>query len=90
MISYTTPRFWKTYKQLDDQTKKRAQKAYQLFEEDPSHPSLSFKKVHPTEPVYSARVSLSCRAVGIRDGNEIVWVWIGLHDEYERFIENIR
>ena len=90
MISYTTDQFWKTYRQLDDQTKKRARKAYQLFEADPNHPSLEFKNVHPTEPVYSARVTLSYRAVGIRDGNEIVWVWIGPHDEYERFIKNVR
>ncbi len=90
MISYTTDQFWKAYGKLDEQIKKRARKAYQLFEADPNHPSLEFKNVHPTEPVYSARVTLSYRAVGIRDGNEIVWVWIGPHDEYERFIKSVQ
>lgn len=89
MTSYTTDSFWKHYGQLDEQVKKRARKAYRLFEQDPSHPSLEFKKVHQTKPVYSARVTLDYRAVGIRDENEIVWFWIGTHDEYERVIENV-
>lgn len=89
MTSYTTDSFWKKYGQLDEQVKKRARKAYRLFEENPSHPSLEFKKVHQTKPVYSARVTLDYRAVGIRDGNEIVWFWIGPHDEYERVIAKV-
>lgn len=89
MTSYTTDSFWKHYGQLDEQVMKRARKAYRLFEQDPSHPSLEFKKVHQTKPVYSARVTLDYRAVGIRDENEIVWFWIGTHDEYERVIENV-
>ena len=68
---------------------RRARKAYQLFEVDADHPSLEFKNVHASEPVYSARVTLSYRAVGIRDKDEIVWVWIGPHDEYERFIKSM-
>ena len=89
MISYTTDSFWKHYGQLDEQVKRQARIAYRLFEQDPSHPSLGFKKVHQTKPVYSARVTLGYRAVGIRDGNEIVWFWIGPHDEYERVIEDV-
>lgn len=86
MISHTTGRFWKAYRQLDENVQKKAHRAYELFEQNPQHPSLHFKKVHPTEPLYSARVSLNHRALGIRDGNEIVWFWIGPHDEYERLI----
>lgn len=86
MISYTEERFWKAYGRLDRQTQKRARQAYQLFEENPRHPSLHFKKVHATEPIYSARVSLDYRALGIRDGEVVVWFWIGPHDEYERLI----
>jgi hypothetical protein len=87
VISFTTNRFWKAYQKLDGKIKVRAKKAFELFKEDPNHPSLEFKKIHATEPVYSARVTLSYRAVGIRDKNEIVWVWIGSHEEYERFIK---
>jgi hypothetical protein len=31
-------------------------------------------------------VNLDYRAVGIRDGEEIVWYWIGPHSEYEKLI----
>jgi hypothetical protein len=89
VISNTTDSFWKRYGQLDEQIKKRARKAYRFFEENPSHPSLEFKKVHQTKPVYSARVTLDYRTIGVRDGNEIVWFWIGPHDEYERVIANV-
>jgi hypothetical protein len=47
---------------------------------------LRFKKVHPTKPIYSARVGKGHRAVGVLDGGEIVWFWIGPHKEYERII----
>ena len=86
MISQTTRRFWKAYRQLDENVQKKARRAYEPFEQNPQHPSLHLKKVHPTEPLYSARVSLNHRALGMRDGNEIVWFWIGPHDEYERLI----
>ncbi len=86
MTSHTEDRFWKAYARLDKQTQERARQAYRLFEENPHHPSLHFKKVHATEPIYSARVSLDYRAVGIRDGEEIVWFWIGPHDEHEWLI----
>lgn len=87
MISHTTSRFWKAYRQLDKNVQKKARRAYELFEQNPQHPSLHFKKVHPTEPLYSARVSLNHRALGMREGNEVVWFWIGSHDEYERLLE---
>jgi hypothetical protein len=29
-------------------------------------------------------VTLSVRAVGHRDGDTIVWVWIGSHGEFDR------
>ena len=42
-----------------------------LFQQDPHHPSLRFRQVHPTRPIFSARVGLHYRAVGIRQGNDI-------------------
>jgi hypothetical protein len=35
---------------------KQAREAYQHFQVDPNHPGPRFKKVHPTKPIYSARV----------------------------------
>ena len=54
------------------------------FPRNPAHPSLSFKKVDDAGNIYSVRVGLGYRALGQMDGPEIVWFWIGPHDEYDR------
>lgn len=64
----------------------RAREAYKLFKQNPFHPSLRFKRVHQPEPVFSVRVTLDYRAVGVREGDTIVWFWIGPHAEYERLL----
>jgi len=71
VTSRTTPRFWAAYRQLPPETRALAQKAYRLFQDNPRHPSLQFKKVHDREPVYSVRVSRGYRAVGIVKDDEI-------------------
>lgn len=86
MISHTTDGFWKSYRRLTDAVRKQAREAYRQFEKNPHHPSLHFKRVHSSRPIYSVRVNLDYRAVGIRAGEEIVWHWIGPHDEYEKLI----
>jgi mRNA-degrading endonuclease RelE of RelBE toxin-antitoxin system len=84
--SFTTDSFWRAYRSLPDGTRAQARKAYRLFRENPRHPSLQFKKVHPTEPIYSARITRDYRVVGIMEGDAIVWFWAGPHDEYLRII----
>lgn len=37
--------------------------------------------------LWSARVGISYRALAIEDDEGYIWVWIGLHDEYERLIQ---
>jgi len=54
--SYTTPAFWEAYERLEQPVQKRARRAYEQFEENPRHPGLRFKKVHATDPIYSARI----------------------------------
>lgn len=89
MNSRTTERFRRCYALLPAQVQRQAREAYRLFRDDPKHPSLQFKKVHPTLPVYSARVNLDDRAVGVLAGDEIVWFWIGPHKEYERLLKSL-
>ena len=81
--------FWKTYAKLDDTTQQKARAAYRLFCENSQHPSLKFKKVHDNLPMYSARVCLNYRAVGILENNEIIWFWIGHHDAYEKLLSKL-
>jgi hypothetical protein len=42
--------------------------------------------VHPTRPIYSARVTLGYRALGVRDGDTMIWFWIGSHSDYDGMI----
>jgi hypothetical protein len=45
--------------------------------------------VHPDPPTYSARVGIGCRAVGVLDGDTVIWFWIGTHAEYDRLLEHL-
>jgi hypothetical protein len=64
----------------------QARLAYQLFRREPFHPSLRFKQVHPTRPVFSARVGLAYRALAVREGDAVIWFWIGSHADYEKLL----
>ena len=89
MKSTTTRRFRQAYERLPATIQERADRAYELFENDPSHPSLRFKQVHQTKPIYSARISRQYRALGLFEGETIIWFWVGSHDEYEKLISNL-
>ena len=69
--------------------KEQARASYRLFEQNPQHPSLQFKKVHTKLPVYSARINLNYRAVGVREDEVVIWFWIGPHDEYEKLLARL-
>jgi len=84
MKSLALPSFWEAYEALDKSTKKRARKAFELWAENPFHPSLHFKCVNAKEDVWSVRISLDMRVLGVLDGDTVTWFWIGSHDEYER------
>ena len=67
----------------------RIRSAYHLWTANPSHPSLRFKKVHDTLPIYSVRVDLDWRAVGILQGDTMIWFWVGPHSEYEKVLAKL-
>ena len=89
MKSRGTPRFWPAYRELPERMQERAREAYKAFRDDPGHPSLQFKKVHDTEPIYSVRVTLGYRALGLLQKDETVWFWIGSHAEYDRLLTKL-
>jgi len=82
MRSHTETRFWKFYDALPREVQKRADEAYKFWLNDPSHPSLHFKRVDPQDPIYSVRVGKSYRALGLLEDDCVIWFWIGNHDEY--------
>jgi hypothetical protein len=87
--SLLTPQFLELYRALPEQVRQQARRAYALFQQDPHHPSLRFRHVHPTRPIFSARVGIDYRVVGIREGNDIFWFWIGSHAEYDRPLKQL-
>ena len=89
MKSRATPRFWAAYRDLPSEIKQAARKAYLLFQENAHHPGLQFKRVHQRDPIYSARVTLGYRALGLLDDDQITWFWIGTHAAYERLLESL-
>lgn len=85
MKSATLPSFWEAYKVLDYKIKRSASKVYQLWKENPFHPSLHFKCINDKENIWSIRVTRNYRAIGIFEGDIVTWFWIGSHDDYEQF-----
>lgn len=87
MKSQITPEFRKLLRDLPKDIRKQARDSYQLFKDNPYHPSLQFKQVNPRKRLYSVRVGLYYRALGLRVNDDlIIWGWIGTHTEYERRI----
>jgi hypothetical protein len=89
MKSKTTRSFRELLRSLPSELRERANEAYSHFCLDPHYPALRFKRVHSTKPIYSARVTLDYRAVGIQSDDTIVWFWIGKHDDYEKLLTAI-
>ena len=89
MNSFLLPEFLVLYRGLPESVRQQARQAYSLFQQDPHHPGLRFRQVHPTRPISSARVGLHYRAVGVRQGNDISWFWIGSHAEYDHLLSQL-
>jgi hypothetical protein len=82
--SRTTRSFRAAFAALPEGVTTHARRAYQLFLKDPDHPSLRFKKIDKVENVYSVRIGLGYRALGVLEGSTVVWFWIGSHADYDR------
>lgn len=85
MKSATLPSFWEQYRKLDRDIRAKARKAYCLWTDDSFHPSLRFKCINRSEHIWSVRVTLGYRALGLLDEDTVTWFWIGGHDKYEQF-----
>ena len=86
MRSVTTEAFRSRLAALPAEVQRQARRAYQQFCRDPYHRSLQFKRVHPSLPIYSARITRDYRAVGQREGDVVVWFWVGPHAEYDALL----
>lgn len=90
MISKLHQNFRRDFSKLPREIQLRAKNAYRRFQVDPTHPSLQFKALHTSLPLWSVRVTNSYRAVGVRESNDkIIWFFIGTHAEYDRLLANL-
>jgi hypothetical protein len=79
-----TPRFWAFYRQLPEEVQRLADQNYLLLRADPRHPSLHFKKIGRLSAV---RVGLHYRALAVEHDGDLLWIWIGKHEEYDRILK---
>ncbi|MGB9616211.1 MAG: hypothetical protein ACP5M0_13800 [Desulfomonilaceae bacterium] len=89
MRSLLTPDFINLFRELPTRIQRIARKNYKLWRENPAHPSLHFKVVGKRMPIYSVRVGIGWRALGLKVEDAIVWFWIGSHAEYEALLREL-
>lgn len=90
MKSRRNERFRQAFNVLPPDVKDLARDAYRRFRDDPSHPGLQFKVVNHKLRIHSARVGNHYRALGVVEGDIIVWFWIGSHAEYDQLLRAMR
>jgi hypothetical protein len=73
--SSVTKGFRKQLDALPTEVREQADRAYSLWRADPYHPSLQFKQVSQREPIYSVRVGIGYRALGLRKTDHVYWFW---------------
>ena len=73
MQSRTTRQFWRLFSELPFGAQRDAQRAFRLFQSNPAHPGLQFKKLEGEDNIYSVRIGLEYRALAVRRNDRIVW-----------------
>jgi hypothetical protein len=65
-----------------------ARDKFRVWLRDPFHPSMHFKLI--VSNIWSVRIGDHYRAVARRDGELVVWFWIGTHEEYNNLVRRVR
>ncbi|MFN0071073.1 MAG: hypothetical protein ACKVVP_06235 [Chloroflexota bacterium] len=89
MISHITEQYLNHFRRVPRHIQEQARSAYRLWQQNPQHPSLRFKRVHTAEPIYSVRVGRGWRVLGLREGDSMYWFWIGSHAEYDQLLAHL-
>jgi hypothetical protein len=85
--SFASDRFWHLYNELPPEVRQLADKQFELFKQDPFHPSLNLKQIGEA---WTVRVGRSHRVIGYREGNIFRWGWIGTHEAYNMLLRRLR
>ena len=84
MKSRATPEFWQLYRDLPNDIQTAARKAYTVFLKNPAHPGLRLERLRSEPRAWSVRITRDYRAVALRLGDDWIWFWIGVHQEFDR------
>ena len=77
---------------LPKRVQELAEAAYELFVENPAHPSLQHHELKDTKrgrhKKGSCVVHISYRwcAIYVPEGEVNLWYWIGIHEDYNNFV----
>jgi hypothetical protein len=80
---FASSRFWAAYARLPKEVRALARKNFRLLKQERRHPSLQLKRIGA---VWSVRVGLHYRALGVDVEGGIQWFWIGTHAEYDALV----
>jgi hypothetical protein len=87
--SSVTRAFRERLGQLPNAVQEQARRAYAIWTNDPHHPALGFKHVGRRQPIYSVRIGIGYRALGLLEADHIYWFWIGSHAEYDGLLRQL-
>ena len=86
LVSYTHPDFWTFYNKLPKKVQNLANEKFELFKQNPNHPSLEFAK---KGNVWTVNIGIHYRAIGYKEYNNIIWFWIGSHEDYNKLMKRL-
>jgi len=83
LTHHASTEFWACYRSLPQNIQKLADETYARLKQDPSRPSLHFKKIGR---FWSARVGAHYRVLAVEAPDGLVWFWIGTHADYDKLV----
>jgi len=81
---FASSAFWNCYRSLPQSIQELADAQFALLKENPSHPSLHFKKIGKYR---SVRIGIHYRSLAVEVPEGLLWFWIGSHADYDKIIE---
>jgi mRNA-degrading endonuclease RelE of RelBE toxin-antitoxin system len=87
--SHVTKEFRRHLSDLPKEVQRQARKSYRLWRENHYYSSLQFKQVSQRQKIYSVRVGIGYRALGLISDDAVYWFWIGPHGEYDNLLKEL-
>ncbi len=80
--------YWQQFDDLPAEIRKLAEENYHSWKENPRNPGLRFKQIHQSLPIFSFRVGMRHRTVGVETGDDrVVWFWVGSFENFDRAVK---